>query len=136
MPPTINLNYLGNLRTAATHNQSQSKLNTDAPIDNNGKGESFSPTDMVAASLGSCMLTMMGIIAEKNEFPFVEATGTVSKQMFSNPRRIGKLEVEILIKDEKYSAVQRRLLENGALNCPVAKSLHSEIEQVVRFEYY
>lgn len=136
MSPTITFNYLGNLRTAVTHHQSQTKNYTDAPLDNNGKGESFSPTDMVAAALCSCMITIMGIVAEKNLFPFHEAKGSVTKHMGSAPRRIVKLEVEILIRDEKYSTQQKRLLEKSAINCPVAKSVHPEIEQIVSISYY
>jgi len=136
MTPIISLNYLGHLRTEIIHTSSGATFLSDAPTDNNGQGKSFSPTDLTAASLGSCMLTIMGIVAEKNQIRFEKARAEVTKYMGTAPRRIIKLEVEILIQDENFTSKQKRLLENGAIHCPVAKSLNAEIEQLVRFQYF
>jgi len=133
--PTATVQYLGNLRTSAVHSESQVKIITDAPKDNNGNGESFSPTDLTAVSLASCMLTLMGITARKKGIDFNEASATVLKNMAEAPRRIDALDVEIQIKDENFSDKQRAILENAARSCPVAKSLHPDIAQRVSFKY-
>jgi putative redox protein len=109
-------------------------LQTDAPIDNQGKGESFSPTDLLATALGTCMMTTMGIYAKRHNIDLKGAMVRVEKHMSDNPRRIGKLIVEFKIPikpDEK----QRQALENAALTCPVHKSLDPEIEIPIHFHY-
>ncbi|TVR39717.1 MAG: OsmC family peroxiredoxin [Cryomorphaceae bacterium] len=132
---TSRVNYIGNLRTTAVHCQSDTVLITDAPKDNNGNGESFSPTDLTATSLASCMLTMMGIVARNHGIAFQSASANVWKHMASAPRRIEKIEVGITISGNHYSAREKKLLEESALSCPVAKSLHPNIEQAVSFRY-
>lgn len=132
---TATVKYLGDLRTSAFHLKSSEQLLTDAPTDNNGKGESFSPTDLTAISLATCMLTMMGIAARKNDVPFSDAHASIKKHMTSAPRRIEKIEVEIQMKVEQYTQDQKSLLEKAAINCPVAKSLHPDLIQEVRFIY-
>lgn len=132
---TATLKYQGNLRTKAEHTASGQILVTDAPKDNNGNGESFSPTDLTAVSLAACMLTMMGITAHKHDIPFAAATATVKKHMAASPRRIHKLEVMIVMEHEGYTEAERRILEGAAIECPVAKSLSAEIAQETRFKY-
>lgn len=121
--------YKGALRTEAKHLQSNTVIETDAPIDNQGKGERFSPSDLLATSLGSCMLTIMGIKARDMNIDLSETKLSIQKFMESNPRRIGKIKIEFqfpssLNLDDK----QKQILENAARTCPVAKSINSEIE--------
>lgn len=132
---TATIRFTGNLNTQPTHTRSGQKFITDAPPDNNGKGESFSPTDLAAVSLGSCMLTIMAITAREKSINLVDALVTVTKHMASNPRRIAKIELEIQVLDTGFSPREKRILEKAALNCPVAKSLHPEIEQAVSFDF-
>jgi len=125
--------YEGNLRCKATHIPSGATLFTDAPIDNHGKGEAFSPTDLVAAALSTCMLTVMGIVAQKHGVNLEGMTATTHKQMNTNgPRRIGSLRTTITI-PLPHDYPQRDLLENAAHTCPVHKSLISEIDAAVVF---
>lgn len=128
--------YMGGLRTEATHLRSERSVITDAPLDNNGKGEAFSPTDLVATALSSCMMTLMGIAANKNDFVLGPASAEIEKIMESNPRRIGEVRVHVRIQDTGYSQVQKDIMERAAINCPVAKSLSSELKQSLSFEYY
>ncbi len=108
---------------------------TDAPKDNMGNGESFSPTDLVATALGTCMLTTMGIVAQRNEIDMSGATSVVTKEMVQAPtRRIGRLGVTIRV-PQKLSEEQRQRLENAALACPVHKSLHPDVQIPVKFEW-
>ncbi len=126
--------YKGGLRTEAEHLQSGSKMITDAPVDNHGKGEAFSPTDTVATALATCMLTVMGIKAETLKVNLEEATAEVTKTMASNPRRISKIEVKLFM-PENYQEKTQKILENTARTCPVLESLHPEIEKLISFEY-
>lgn len=133
---TSRIVYQGQLRTSATHLQSATTIETDAPTDNQGKGERFSPTDLVATALGSCMMTIMGIKARDMELDLTGVELEIQKNMKSDPRRIGGVNVvfhfpEGLILDEK----QKAILKNAALTCPVAKSLNAEIEQNVVFNW-
>lgn len=129
----IQIAYEGDLRCRATHGPSGVQLNTDAPVDNQGRGESFSPTDLVATALGACMLTIMGIVARRHAWDLSGATVEVTKGMVSAPiRRIGSLEVVIRVPAELDEAA-RKTLENAAYTCPVHKSLHPEIQIPVRF---
>ena len=127
--------YRGALRTQSTHIRSKETLVTDAPVDNNGKGEAFSPTDLIATGLLTCMITVIGIHAEKNDFNLGKVTGSVKKIMVDLPRRIGQLNVEITFERDSLSPTQRKVLENIAIHCPVAKSLHPEIIQNTKFIY-
>jgi putative redox protein len=132
---TSNIIYLGELRTEAVHKLSGNKLTTDAPPDNQGKGEFFSPTDLLATSLGTCMLTIMGISARTHGFD-IDGTGVaVTKVMASNPRRVVEVIVEFTFPHNKYSPKERRLLDLAAKECPVANSLHPDLKQTVRFEF-
>lgn len=129
----IDIQYLGDLRCEATHGPSGTKLVTDPPVDNEGRGESFSPTDLAATSLGSCMLTIMGIAARRHEIDLQGTRVTVGKIMSAEPpRRIAKLVVrfEIPLPEDHP---KRRLLESAASSCPVHLSLHPSIEQDVEF---
>jgi len=131
----IDVAYEGDLRCRATHKPSSTELVTDAPVDNQGKGESFSPTDLVATALGSCMLTIMGIVAERHGVDLSAARVTVIKEMVTEPaRRIGKLTTVIHIPVEPEDRV-RTMLEKAALACPVHGSLLAEIEKPVMFRW-
>lgn len=131
----VDVVYEGGLHCRLTHGPSKSVIVTDAPKDNQGKGEAFSPTDLMAAALGSCMLTIMGIVAKKLGIDIAGTKAHVEKEMSTEPpRRIAKLPVTITF-NKKFSDKERAQLENGALTCPVHKSLHPEIESPVKFVY-
>ncbi|WP_126247272.1 MULTISPECIES: OsmC family protein [Chitinophaga] len=128
--------YNGELRTTATHPRSGSVIETDAPVDNNGKGERFSPTDMVASALGSCMLTIMGIKARDKGWNIDGTTVSIDKIMGTDPRRITGVKVLIAVPQTAgLDDTARKILENAALTCPVAKSLHPDIQQDVTFTW-
>ncbi|MCI4667012.1 MAG: OsmC family protein [Bacteroidia bacterium] len=132
---TTKVVYKGNLRTEATHIKSGDTLLTDAPIDNNGKGEAFSPTDLVATAALTCMITIMGISAEKNDFSMGEVSGEVKKVMTSGPRRIAELHIELDFQNHNLNETEKGLLEAAALSCPVTRSIHPEIMVNVKFNY-
>lgn len=127
--------YEGKLRTQATHLKSGNTVITDAPIDNNGKGEAFSPTDLLCTSLGACMLTIMGIAAQTHTISIGNIEVIVGKHMGSNPRRVSQIDITMKIEENDLTEKQKKILENAGLTCPVAKSLSSEIVQNVSFEY-
>jgi uncharacterized OsmC-like protein len=129
---TSTVKYIHPLRTNATHNRSGNSLITDAPIDNNGKGECFSPTDLAATSLASCMFTMMGIYANHNNLELGDINCELTKEMAANPRRIKAIKVDVNWKTD-LSVKDIEKLKEIALNCPVAKSLHPEIDQIINF---
>jgi putative redox protein len=139
MAVEIDIAYEGQLRCRATHGPSQTQLTTDAPVDNHGKGESFSPTDLVATALGTCMTTLMGIIAERNKLDITGTTVHVLKEMIQEPvRRIGVLRVAIRVPADKAARLtveDRKKLETAALHCPVHKSLHPDIQTPIEFRY-
>ena len=126
--------YEGELRTKSIHLASKDSFITDAPIDNNGKGEAFSPTDTVASALASCILTIMGIKAKNLDLDLRGTKAQVTKVMASEPRRIEEIKIEINVNKSFDSKIQR-LLERAALNCPVAKSLHSDLKQNITFNW-
>ena len=129
------IKYLGNLRTESLHLKSGEKIITDAPIDNQGKGEAFSPTDLLADSLAACALTIMGIAARNHG---IEMTGTqvkVSKFMLADPRRVGKIILDFEMPKNNYSEKEKSILENAAKTCPVSKSLHENLIQEFNFSY-
>lgn len=129
----IQSEYQGDLHCTSVHTPSKTELATDAPVDNQGRGESFSPTDLIATSLGTCMLTTMGIVARTLNFDLSGATVTVDKEMTSTPpRKIARLTVAIRIPRTTTSENQQRL-ENAAHTCPVKKSIHPEIETPIEF---
>lgn len=130
---TSSVKYLGHLRTQATHLASGNFFITDAPIDNHGKGEYFSPTDTLATSLATCMITLMGIAAETHQIKLTEMEAKVTKHMVSNPRRVGKIEITFTFTEAVFSDKEKQILERAALTCPVAMSLHPDIKQDVTF---
>jgi len=132
---SIHIDYLGRLRCEAQHEPSGTKLVTDAPKDNMGQGESFSPTDLVATALGSCMLTLMGIVAQRHNLDISGTTVKVDKEMVTSPeRRIGKLTVDIHV-PHALSIDDQQRLKTAALTCPVHKSLHPEIQTPITFRF-
>ena len=133
--PTIQTIYLGDLRTEATHVRSGNKIITDAPVDNNGKGEFFSPTDMVAAALGSCMLTLMDLAARRIGVDIRNTKVDISKTMSSEPpRRITQISLDFYLPAD-FPDKTKTILQQAALTCPVGKSLHPDLQQVVNFHY-
>ncbi|MGL4400692.1 MAG: OsmC family protein [Luteolibacter sp.] len=129
----INLTYEGDLHCKATHLPSGNTLVTDAPLDNNGRGQAFSPTDLVATALGSCMATVIGIVARRKELPVEGMTVNVRKIMSEDlPRRIHRLELDLRI-PLPASHPDRKLLESAANGCPVHHSIHPEIEVVMNW---
>ena len=132
---SITVEYQNALRCRAIHSPSSSELETDAPTDNEGKGERFSPTDLVATALGSCMLTIMGIVAARHGWELTGAHADVVKEMTSSaPRRIQSLQV-VLRLPAALDAKSRKTLEEAALACPVHRSLHPDVDIPVRFLY-
>lgn len=126
--------YEGGLRNSATHLQSGAVILTDAPVDNHGKGEAFSPTDLVATALAGCMLTIMGIAAQTHGFCIDGASASVEKVMGTSPRRI--VEIKVIIDfPADYDDKQKRIIEAAARECPVANSLHPELKQTFTFNY-
>lgn len=132
---TSSIQYLGELRTKATHNQSGTEIITDAPVDNHGKGEAFSPSDLIATALSCCMITIMGIVAQRENLDISGLKSEVTKIMSSTlPRKIAEIHIKfdfapIIITDD-----QKLKLKNAAHTCPVALSLHPDIKQLVSFE--
>ena len=135
MPHSIENKYVGELRTESTHLKSSNVIITDAPTDNNGKGNAFSPTDLVASALCSCMTTVMGICANKNQFDLPNSTAHITKVMSSHPRRISKIIVEINFDSNNLSEQNIEKLIAVAKGCPVAQSLSSDLVQEVRFNF-
>ena len=133
--PTIETKYQGELRTHATHVRSGNTLITDAPIDNQGKGEAFSPTDLLATSLGSCAMTIIGIAARSHGFNVDGTVIRITKIMADNPRRVGEVIVEFDFPKNNYSAKEKAIIENAARTCPVAKSLSPDLKQSILFNY-
>ena len=131
---TFKIKYLGNLRTSAIHLDSGSNISTDAPKDNHGLGETFSPTDMVCTALASCILTIMAIAVEKNDIDIKNTQAIVKKTMGNNPRRIAKIEIDIKFPKE-YDVKTKTILERAAYNCPVHHSLSESIEKKINFIY-
>lgn len=131
---TSKIVYKGNLRTEMIHNQSGSSVETDAPIDNQGNGERFSPTDLVASALGSCMLTIMGIASNTHEIQIEGTEVEVNKVMQSSPRRIGEISIKMTIKgQDQYTEKQKTILEHAAITCPVYLSLSEDVKKIVEF---
>jgi uncharacterized OsmC-like protein len=132
--PTSSVIYLSDLRCQSVHTASHTEILTDAPVDNQGKGEAFSPTDLVATALANCMLTIMGISAARHSLDMKGATATADKIMSSDaPRRIVKIAVQVSMPANNFSDKDKTLLENAARACPVSKSLHPDLEQDIQF---
>ena len=126
--------YSGNLRTESQHLQSGEIITTDAPIDNEGTGQAFSPTDLAATSLANCMMTVMGIVASRHNIDIEGTRANVEKFMGVNPRRIIEIKIDFHFPNN-YDTATKKLLEQAALNCPVAKSLSESISQNIHFNY-
>lgn len=133
--PSMKGYYAGSLRTEDTHLKSQNTIITDAPPDNNGKGEAFSPTDLVCAALSSCMMTIMGMVAEREQIDLEGLTSDITKIMASNPRKIQEIVIEFSHPSLQASAIQKQKLMNAALSCPVALSLSDTVKQTIRFNW-
>ena len=126
--------YSGELRTHSVHTQSGETFITDAPTDNEGKGEAFSPTDIVATSLANCMMTIMGIVSKRKGLIIEGTEAKIDKFMGTDPRRITEIKIDFYF-PVNFSEDERKLLEKSALNCPVAKSLSSDLKQNIEFHY-
>ena len=131
---TSKVTYEGSLRTKALHIQSGNSIVTDAPVDNEGKGEAFSPTDLVATALASCMLTIMGIVAERNDVELKGTTAEVEKIMGAMPRQISEIKIKILF-NKNFDKITKRKLESAALSCPVSNSLNKNLKESIKFIY-
>src|ERR1017187_8116519 len=131
---TASIVYTGNLRCDARHLQSGTTIETDAPTDNRGKGEKFSPTDLLCVSLGTCMLTTMAIKSAELEVDITNSKATVTKHMFSDPRRVGKIEVDVIL-PANGTEKDRKILENAGDNCPVMKSIHPDIKLIINYKW-
>jgi len=129
---TIETVYLGDLRTEATHVQSGTKIITDAPVDNQGKGEAFSPTDLLSASLASCMLTIMGIKARSLNIDIDNTKCSVTKIMAADPRRVAEIVISFKF-PKQYTEKEQTILERAALTCPVYYSVHEDLKKTVDF---
>ena len=132
---SIENKYIGNLRTVSTHLNSKDKITTDAPTDNNGKGQAFAPTDLVSSALCSCMTTVMGICAEKGGFKMPNSTAKITKIMSTDPRKIKEIKVELNFEENSLTDTQKNKLISVGKNCPVAKSLHPDIKQSILFHF-
>ena len=130
----INIEYLGDLHCRATHGPSGTELFTDAPADNLGKGDGFSPTDLVATALGTCILTVMGTKAQSMSVDLIGSTVTVDKEMTTGPRRISRLSTRVAIPNQVADR-DRKILEAAAFTCPVHKSMSPEIEMPITFSW-
>ncbi len=132
---TSTVKYLGSLRTEATHLRSNTIIHTDAPVDNHGKGEKFSPTDLVATALASCMVSIMGIQANTSNIMLGDIDAEITKIMSANPRKISEIVVVIHFSNHNYTEREKIILMNAAKTCPVALSLHPDIKQTVTFNF-
>ncbi len=133
MSVTIKTKYLGELRTESVHLKSNNSLITDAPLDNNGKGQAFSPTDLLATALATCMITVMGINANKHGLNIDGINCSVTKIMAINPRRVSEIMIEFNFPKNNFDEKQKEILREAAQNCPVAFSLHPDLVQTVSF---
>ncbi|HRP53449.1 MAG TPA: OsmC family protein [Fluviicola sp.] len=131
---TATVKYLGDLRTECTHLQSGTIIHTDAPVDNHGKGEKFSPTDLVATAYASCMITIMGIYCNERSIPFTHAEASVTKIMAASPRRIGKIVISMDLSKNGWDAGTTEQVLRAGKACPVAKTVSQEVE--IEFEFH
>ncbi len=132
---TIKAKYLGDLRVECTHTQSNTTIITDAPTDNNGKGEAFSPTDLCATALGACVMTIAGMYANDHGIDIAGTDIEINKIMNADPRRIGEIIIDFNMPDKEYSTKEKKILERIAHSCPVHLSLHPETKQTFRFNW-
>jgi len=127
------VSYLGNLRTACTHVKSGETIITDAPTDNNGKGEAFSPTDLLATSLATCAITIIGIYCRKNNIQFNYCQASVGKIMGTNPRKVDRIQIELKVSDNNWDKVTQRKVEKVARTCPVELTLQNNVHIDYKF---
>ena len=133
---TSKVKYNGSLRTTATHLKSGETITTDAPVDNNGKGEAFSPSDLLATSLANCMITIMGMAANTHKIDLGEVEAEVTKVMVTEPRRVSEIHVSFDFPNKSiYSDKEKKILEHAAMTCPVFYSLHPDIQKDVKFNW-
>jgi putative redox protein len=132
---TSKIKYLGNLRCELTHIRSGQTFVTDAPVDNNGKGEAFSPTDLAATSLGACMITIMGIAAQTHGFSIDGMTAEITKIMNDNPRMIKEVVVELDFHGKNYSEKEKNIILHITKTCPVALSLAQDTKQTIKVNF-
>jgi putative redox protein len=132
---TSKVTYTGELRTQAVHQKSGNKIITDAPTDNHGKGEAFSPTDLMSTSLATCMLTVMGIACEARGINMDGAFAEVTKIMAANPRHVAEIHITVTVPAKGYTDEQKKMLENTGRTCPVALSLHPNLIQNINFVF-
>lgn len=132
---TAKVTYTGGLRTEAIHLKSGQTIITDAPTDNQGKGEAFSPTDLAATSLASCSLTIMGIAAQSRDIDMEGAYAEVTKVMGSDPRHIARIEIQLYMPDKAYTDSEKKILEKAAHHCPVAMSLSEKTEELITIHW-
>ncbi|MBK8347493.1 MAG: OsmC family protein [Saprospiraceae bacterium] len=130
---TSKITYLGDLRTECVHIKSGQTIITDAPTDNHGKGEAFSPTDLTATSLGTCMITVMGIAAKNHGIDIDGTYLEITKHMVSDPRRISGIDINVILPPIRYSTKEKKILETAGRTCPVALSLHPDLKQDILF---
>ena len=133
---SMHVSYRGDLRCEGKHLKSGNTVITDAPVDNNGKGEAFSPTDLLCTSLASCMITIMGITANSKNITLSGVEADITKIMGAEPRRVVGIHITLTITSENYTEREMEILKNAALTCPVAKSLHPDIDQKVEFIFH
>lgn len=132
---TVQTTYMGDLRTESVHLQSGTKILTDAPTDNRGRGEAFSPTDLLATSLGTCILTIMGIKAMDNNIDISGTKLDITKIMASDPRRVSEVVMDFYFPDKNYSSEEKALIESVAGISPVPLSVHTKLTQTIRFQW-
>ena len=132
---TSEIIYKGELRTNAKHLRSGVEIITDAPLDNHGKGEAFSPTDLVAAAIGSCMLTIIGFAAQTYNFNIDETKLEITKVMAENPRRISEIIIDFTLPHRNYTEKEKQIIEHSARTCPVSQSLHTDLKRTINFNF-
>jgi len=133
--PTSIVKYLGDLRTECTHINSGKIIVTDAPVDNNGKGDAFSPTDLAATSLAACMITIMGVSAKAHNFSIDGCYAEVTKVMSANPRKISEVIIDLFFPENNFSENEKKIIEHISKTCPVALSLADDVKQTVHIHY-
>jgi len=132
---TSKITYNGGLRTSSVHLRSGNEIITDAPVDNKGKGEAFSPTDLLATSLGNCMLTIIGIAAAEHGFNIDGTTCEITKIMAENPRRVAEIVAVLDFPANDYAEKHKKIIERAANTCPVFYSLHPDLKKTISFNY-
>ena len=135
MAKTSSFEYLGDLQIVATHERSGKQIFTDAPVDNNGKGSAFSPTDLLATSLGLCMMTIMGMASQTHGFSMEGVHGDITKIMGTEPRRVVEIIVDLYFPDNGYTEKQKQIIRHTSISCPVAYSLHPDLKQTINITF-